>query len=554
MPKQHKRLYTIGEFWLVPPDEKYPDFGISWYDKRARQTRRLGTERTDLEAAKTVINKHALERGDGSHQDELLLVSLQRYYLSYAINLAAAKNVRVTIQFVTEHSGDTLVSAFQADKQKEFVTKLREHGLSDDTIARHLTDIFAALSYAQQFNHLPEKIIPARLSKRFWGERTQPRTRQSALATKRALTMEEWGRIFDVAARNGEDGVRIKYLIAQLGTIGRCSAVIEVTGQQIDLTNGIVDLNPPGREQNKKRRPKVPICETFAKWLTHWNVPADQHLMMHRGQPIATRNFIRKVIREAKIPNCNPYTFRHSISSWLAWRGVSKWERKKAMGHAKIDGGSTDTYTHYDPTYLRAVAVALEELFQAIAPHTRFNLLRKVIEDQGAPETLWQGVPQAILFPATRTLLLTSPETLHVVNRPDQEFSTQGRDESERDEAGGDRGNVRERPRADRDAGERTLGGLERAEQHEARDVQDLRPHRSVLREAQPTEGAEEAATVHQAVPSSEVSRPGLELPTVTLSLQVPSLPSGAWRVRGEEEKTLASINDLVARNNLLLR
>lgn len=394
MPKLRKRLYELGRFWLVPPDEKYWDYGISWNDKSARQTRRVGTERTDFEAAKIAIHKHALEHGDGSHQDELLLVTLQRYYLSYAKDIPAAKNVTVTIKFVTEHIAGTMVSEFLADVQRDFVRKLREHGLADNTIARHFTDIFSALGYAVQFNHLSK--FPARLAKRFWGERTQPRSRKSIDATKRALTMEEWGRIFDVCARGGEDGVRMRYLILQLGTIGRPSAVIEVTGQQIDLVNGILDLNPPGREQNKKRRPKIPICETFAKWLTAWNVPGEQHCLLHRAKPIATRNFIRKVIREAKVPNCNPYTFRHSISSWLAWRGVSKWERKKAMGHAKIDGGSTDTYTHFDPTYLRSVAVALEELFQAIAPHTRFNLLRTVIEDQGAPEALWAGIPRAL--------------------------------------------------------------------------------------------------------------------------------------------------------------
>lgn len=376
------KRYEVGRYYLLPPG-KYKDYGICWYDSSTRQRERVPTGETDYELAKEAIKTYALTYGDGAHADELVLQTLNRYFLGYANALPSAEAVVDTIKLVTEYWSDVKVSEIDASKQRELVTTLRVRGLADDSISRHLTNIWSALGYAVTFKHLKEKIIPVRLPRRHWGERTQPRKQKSAEATKRQLSFQELGALLDASVEMGEQALR--YVILAMCTAGRPRALLEIQQAQVNLTYAVIDLNPAGRARTKKRRPIVPLGSTAAAWVASWTPGPTGHYVFWYGRPIVTRNSIRNTIRRAKIRDCNPYTLRHTISSWLAGEGVPKWERKKFMGHAKIDGGSTDDYTHYDPRYLRNAADAIERLFHAVAPYTKVNLLRQTIEDQPVP-------------------------------------------------------------------------------------------------------------------------------------------------------------------------
>lgn len=389
-PRKGDRLYTVGDFWLVPPDEKYTDYGTKWYDKSARQTRRVGTGKTDLEDAKDELKAHALKHGDGQHKDELVLQTLERYYLAYAVNLPTGKSVKQTIKFVMLYWPEQMASAIDADTQKRFITKLRDYGLSEDTIGRYFNNIFAAIRYAMQFKHLKFKVTPVRLGKRHWGVRTQARMRKSTKAAKRQLSPQEWGALFDAALEKGDHCVR--YLITAIGTHARPAAILELTGAQIDAQHGTIDLNPAGREQNNKHRPIIPMARTLAAWVSSWAPGPGDLVITENGGPVALKQ-IRTLIEHARIGPCVPYTFRHSVASWLSAQAIDRWERKSFMGHTVVDGGKTDDYTHYDPRYLRNAAEAIERLYEAIAPHTRVNLLRATLEDQGPPEALWAALP-----------------------------------------------------------------------------------------------------------------------------------------------------------------
>ena len=36
------------------------------------------------------------------------------------------------------------------------------------------------------------------------------------------------------------------------------------------VVNGLIDLNPTGRKQTKKRRPTIEFTENLRGWLEHW--------------------------------------------------------------------------------------------------------------------------------------------------------------------------------------------------------------------------------------------------------------------------------------------
>ncbi len=385
--KPKEPIAKSGKFRLFPPyGNKYTSYRIEWYDDGKGQTVGTSIGTTDRKVAEEHFNEFVVKHDKGLHKDELVLQALNRYYLKYAINLPSASTVCDTIKVVTEFWPTEMVSKCGAALQQKIVEGMWARGVSDDTISRRFNDIWAAFNYAAENQHLPESSIPTRMDRRHWGVRTHPRKRRSALPSKRRLLPEELGRLFD--ACDSEHAFR--YLVLAIATGCRPRAILDLTACQAQFEYNVLDLNPPERAQNKKRRPIVPMCPTLSAWMTRWTqgASANSHILQYRGKPIVTRNFIRRNIRLAHAPNCTAYTIRHTISTWLALQKVDKWERKCFMGHARPDGGSTDNYTHYEPGYLRTAAEAIQRLFEAIEPHTKRVLLINQVIHEDQPEPL----------------------------------------------------------------------------------------------------------------------------------------------------------------------
>jgi hypothetical protein len=58
-----------------------------------------------------------------------------------------------------------------------------------------------------------------------------------------------------------------------LNTWARPEAICELSVlRQVDFNLRIVDLNPPGRIQNKKVRPKIRLTDNLRGWLLYWNL------------------------------------------------------------------------------------------------------------------------------------------------------------------------------------------------------------------------------------------------------------------------------------------
>jgi hypothetical protein len=61
------------------------------------------------------------------------------------------------------------------------------------------------------------------------------------------------------------------YDIIALNTWARPEAILELSVRsQVDFDIGLVDLNPPGRKQTKKRRPAIKLTENLRGWLEFW--------------------------------------------------------------------------------------------------------------------------------------------------------------------------------------------------------------------------------------------------------------------------------------------
>jgi hypothetical protein len=62
--------------------------------------------------------------------------------------------------------------------------------------------------------------------------------------------------------------------------------------------HNLLDLNPPGRRQNKKFRPIIPVSKTLLPWLTV-DRPPQAHYVAHRSQPLQSISYLWHIAREA---------------------------------------------------------------------------------------------------------------------------------------------------------------------------------------------------------------------------------------------------------------
>lgn len=378
-------IALLGAYSLLPPYDRYTSYRIEWYDNTKRQTVGLSTRTTDLQRAQEIFQKHHLTNTKGGAQtqtqDEPAAQAMARYYVQHASALASAATAMTAMKSANESFRDKLVTQIDADTQKEWIHSLRARGVSDATIRRWMGVVWAAFNYAVTFNHIPKAAVPEPLERRHWGTRTHARKRICGDASRRQLTPQELGRLCDASARTVSG---LRYFILALGSGGRPDAIVRLTTHQYDAVYGVLDLNPVGREQNKKYHARIAVAPILGQWLGSFEprTPQGHYLSRRADAPIDTKNFFKKYIFSSGVRDCVPYTLRHTVASWLAGHGVPKWERSHFMGHKRPDGNTTDDYSHCDPSYLRQCATVVQKLFEAVAPYTQVDLLRHVWDDQ----------------------------------------------------------------------------------------------------------------------------------------------------------------------------
>jgi integrase len=59
----------------------------------------------------------------------------------------------------------------------------------------------------------------------------------------------------------------LTFLLIGAHTLARPAAILDLRPSQFDDAHRLLDLNPPGRTQNKKFRPIVPVTPTLLPWL-----------------------------------------------------------------------------------------------------------------------------------------------------------------------------------------------------------------------------------------------------------------------------------------------
>ena len=277
----------------------------------------------------------------------MILPALDHYYENDIRHKPSAKPAFRAMQLTTEFIGEKLgsaavVSSFSLVRQREFMRwSVDKYQHSAGTISRNLSVVNAAFRFGCKPQIVRDGFgneIEVTLLDSAPPVVTQPKevARLTALpeSTPRDWlpSFEQFGAFIDKIDVRQENLFR--FVIMALNTWARPEAIIDLRkAAQIDWPFGVVDLNPLGRRQTKKFRPKIKLTENLGDWLRHWDCDAP---MIWNEKPVTTmkQTFKRHAVA-CGLPHFTQYTIRHFMATYVrqAKPPVSKEQRDNWLGH-----------------------------------------------------------------------------------------------------------------------------------------------------------------------------------------------------------------------------
>jgi integrase len=349
---------SLGKFSLSRRRDR-SSWYITWFDPKSKQTRRKTTGTGNLEQAQRALAEHFQQHEQLCNErpeDVPLMVILDRYYEEHGRYLPSRKSVSSAIAIFRTYFGNSTVSEFRRKDQERFIRELQDQGKSTGYVSRIMSVAKAALNRARANEEL--SAVPAFVPLK----RGAPR--------RRVLAATEVAALFNAAKESSQ----FWYLLLAICTGARPSAILELTREQVDTANKLVHLDPPGRDQTKKRRPVVPMVTALARWVSPI---ASGYLVHHDGKPysyLGWKAIFRRLVKRAGLQGVSPYTLRHTVATVLATKGVPMQEIAAFMGHHS-QGGTTGLYVHYSPAHMRQLVEALDAYVSELAPLVNCTLL-----------------------------------------------------------------------------------------------------------------------------------------------------------------------------------
>ena len=144
--------------------------------------------------------------------------------------------------------------------------------------------------------------------------------------------------------------------------------MLDLTWQQLDFRNGLIDLNPPGRKQTKKVRPVVKMPDAL-RVLTPGE--PEERVISFRGlgKINSVRNGLRGVVKRAGLEGrVSAYSLRHSVARYLRQQGVPLEQVAAMLGHTSRQHAITLRYAPDAPDYLREAVKAIDKLLALVMP------------------------------------------------------------------------------------------------------------------------------------------------------------------------------------------
>lgn len=379
-----QRLWEFGGYWIGRANNTAKLYAY-WYDRRTGQTRRrtLGTEVLAEAQDRLIALVGSAQRDSSRSPDRVMIaVALDHYFENDVKAKPSADPAFRAITIVNEYLADRLgstaaVSAFGPIRQREFmIWCIEKYGHSAGTIARNLSVVSAAFRFGKQLKIVRDGFGNDHEIQLLDGA-PDVMTQAARVADLTALpdstprdwlpTFEEFGRFIDAIDKRQENLFR--FVILALNTWARPEAIIDFRVRpQVNREFGTLDLNPPGRRQTDKYRPKIRMTDNLAGWLDHWDADAP---LTWNGEAITTmkKTFKRHAV-DCGFDRFTQDTIRHFMATYVrrAKPPVSQEQRDAWLGHDRKR--TANWYEHNDPEFLQDAMAATDSIIQTLQQKT----------------------------------------------------------------------------------------------------------------------------------------------------------------------------------------
>ena len=378
-PYGKPKLGQIGDYWLSKnPDRNGPAeaWCRTWYDRSSQQTRRASLATADFHEATVLLAKWVVESGkpDNDISPEKVLIGkvLLTYWNDHAQKLPSAPTAWNGLAYWAEYWKDRTVAEITPHEQRQFRKWLAaKPDMDEGGVDRVLSDGRAALNRAVKWEELGKAPHIFQLQ--------TAEDRRSREPMGRPIVPMEIARLFDAAKSRH----MLVYLLIACNTLARPGAVLDLRGAQFDDAHDRIDLNPPGRKQNKKHRPILAATPTLSPWLKTINDPRERYVSYGRKPIKSIKTAWNSLCEDAGLDDrVNPYSIRHGMAREMRKRKVPKEQISIFLGHLPKDSDATTSiYAPYQPDYCSEAVAAIESVMAEIRKHLkRANIDQPVLD------------------------------------------------------------------------------------------------------------------------------------------------------------------------------
>ena len=327
---------------------------VRWFEQGQRRSRSTGTR--DRRAAESDLVRfiNAAHAEPDTPAGRIIADVLNDYAEEHGRTIANRAGLSFAIERLTEFWGDQPVSAINERACRAYA-RHRERGgngrrpVTAGTYGNELLFLRAAINHDHAQRRLTHAV-------KVWSpERPEPR--------KRWLRRDEVAAMLRAARAGQRSDHLTRFIVIGLYTGARHEAVLSLRRQQVDLREGTVDLNRPGRAPTSKGRAVIQAPERLLMFLRLWcrGLRPTDPIVRYHGDAVASVRKAWKLARERAGlgPEVRPSSLRHTCASWQMQAGVPSNHIAKWLGHTTSKQVER-TYGHLAPQHLQASRSALD--------------------------------------------------------------------------------------------------------------------------------------------------------------------------------------------------
>lgn len=379
-----KPLYQRGQFRLYRREDRV-NLEIVWYDESRKRERSASAGSPDVGEGRLALDRlYLTESGHRlcptchrpwDHEGSPLLATAIADYLLLSEHKAGIKSARNRLGHVIEYIEAKCPAISCAEIDAAWVERFRKW-----LLARPVVSPKGNFTRARSLSHVEGCVMQlAAVITATPGERAQFRPAQAkevARSPGYRADVPKLAAMFRFAMAHEYRVHLLRYLRMAVATWARPDAIFDVTAAQWNSAAKVLDLNPAGRRQTRKYRPKVPIANQFAPYLDELD-----------GQwlPVTTIRQSWAAMREkVGLPlygEAGEKLVRRTMATLARARiGEAQWRQGEMMlGHVKAS--VSDIYALPDPANLGLALAATEAIIDEIEALTPGAFYRNITAD-----------------------------------------------------------------------------------------------------------------------------------------------------------------------------